>query len=122
MSNAFERLRQRVLAEVDKERAAATHQPVDPARRLGTFLQASLGNLGIPRHEFASRLDVERDYADVLLDGDLSASEIHDDLLQKIAQIVDYEPNLLRIMLGRSALAAGDASNTAPPSLSGTHR
>ena len=79
------------------------------------FLQAALGNLGISRSTFATRLDVERDYADAILDGDLPASEIHDDLLKRMAVIIDYEPGLLRIMVGQSIPANGNAADALSP-------
>jgi hypothetical protein len=106
MSNAFEKLRKQVLAEVQKERAAKQETEIDRAQLLGTFLQACLDNLGYSRTDFASRLDVEPEFADALLDGLLPASEINDGLLQEIATAVDYEPNLLKILLGRQIPAS----------------
>ncbi|HLU08675.1 MAG TPA: hypothetical protein VK003_03355 [Oceanobacillus sp.] len=102
MSNAFEKLRKQVLTEVQKERARQQSGEIDRAQLLGTFLQACLGNLGYSRDDFAQKLDVEPEFADALLEGLLPASEINDSLLEDIASAIDYEPNLLKILLGRT--------------------
>jgi hypothetical protein len=106
MSNAFEKLRKQVLTEVQKERARQQNGEVDHAQLLGTFLQACLDNLGYSREDFADRLDVEPEFADAILEGLLPASEIDDSLLQEIATAIDYEPNLLKILLGREVASA----------------
>lgn len=113
MSNAFEKLRKQVLTEVQRERARQQDGEIDHAQLLGTFLQTCLDNLGYSRDDFAQRLDVEPEFADALLDGLLPVSEMNDLLLQEIAGAIDYEPNLLKILLGRevaSAPAPHDAS------------
>jgi hypothetical protein len=111
MSKAFEELRRQVLTEVQKERTRSQHERTpDRAQIFGTFLQASLVNLGSSRAEFARKLNVEPEFADALLAGLLPASEIDETLLGAIAAAIGHEPNLLRIMLGRAAApAATDA-------------
>jgi hypothetical protein len=100
-----------VLTEVQKERTRSQHERTpDRAQIFGTFLQASLVNLGSSRAEFARKLNVEPEFADALLAGLLPASEIDETLLGAIAAAIGHEPNLLRIMLGRAAApAATDA-------------
>jgi hypothetical protein len=109
MSKAFEELRKQVLTEVQKERTRSQHERTpDHAQILGTFIQASLVNLGVKRAEFAHRLSVEQEFADALLAGLLPASEIDDALIEAIAGAIEHEPNLLRIMLGRAVAPAPD--------------
>ena len=111
MSNAFEKLRKQVLTEVQRERARQQDGEVDRAQLLGTFLQATLSNLGYSRDDFAHKLDVEPEFADALLEGMLPASEMDDFMLQEIAAAIDYEPNLLKIMLGRETTSPQAPTN-----------
>lgn len=112
MSKAFEELRRQVLAEVQKERTHSQHERTpNRAHIFGTFLQASLVNLGDSRAEFARKLDVEPEFADALLAGLLPASEIDEGLIEAIAGAIDHEPNVLRILLGRAAAPAPDAND-----------
>jgi hypothetical protein len=107
MSKAFEELRRQVLAEVQKERTRSEHEHApNRAQILGTYLQASLVNLGDSRAEFARKLGVEQEFADALLSGLLPASEIDDGLITALAGAIGHEPNLLRIMLGRAVAPA----------------
>ena len=117
MSSSFEQLRKRVFRELQKEQAR--HQESarqDEAQRLGSFLQASLENLKYSRVDFAKTMRVEQEFSDALLDGLLPVSEMDDFLLQDMAAALDYEPNVLRILLGRSitpTLEADDDSAAA---------
>jgi hypothetical protein len=44
---------------------------------------------------------MEDDLADALLDGELPESVISDQTLIEIARVINYDANLLRLMLGR---------------------
>jgi plasmid maintenance system antidote protein VapI len=100
MTDSFEKLRKIVFSELEKQKArpAAGQSAV----RLGVFLDECLANMGLSRTEFARQLGVEHELADAILDGLLPESEIGDELLVEIAGVVKYEPDLFRVMLGRS--------------------
>jgi hypothetical protein len=100
-----EKMRQFIRAETEKQRRAA-YVPSEYARLLGAFLQACLSNLGRSRADFANDLGIEQELADGILDGLLPVSDIDDDFLAEIARAVGHEPNILRVMLGRSVTPA----------------
>ena len=100
MTDSFEKLQKIVFSELEKQKA---HPAAGPsAVRLGVFLDECLANMGLARAEFAQQLGIERELADAILDDLLPESEIGDELLVEIASVVKYEPNLFRVMLGRS--------------------
>lgn len=107
MTDSFEKLREIVMAEIQRQKMRADH-PIDHARLLGRFLEACLTNLERTRADFAQALKIEEELADGILDGLLPVSEIDDEFLAEIAREVDYEPNLLRVMVGRSIKPASD--------------
>ena len=100
MTDSFDKLRQKVLDELQKQRGQPG-TPIDHARFFGAFVTACLTNLGYSRAYFANELDIEPELADAVLDGLLPESEIDDDFVAEIARIIRYEPNLLRVILGR---------------------
>ncbi len=68
------------------------------AQMLAGFLEACLANLGWPPAELARRLAVD----DAIVVGILrGTTPVSDALLIRIASEVGYEPNVLRILLGR---------------------
>jgi hypothetical protein len=100
MTDSFEKLRKIVFSELEKQKARPAAG--QPTVRLGVFLDECLVNLGLSRAEFAQQLGIEHELADAILDDLLPESEIADELLVEIAGVVKYEPNLFRVMLGRS--------------------
>ncbi len=100
-----EKTRQLIRAETEKQRQAA-HTPSEYAGLLGAFLRACLSNLGRSPADFAKDLGVEQELADAILDGLLPVSEIDDEFLVEIARAVSHEPNILRVMVGRTARPA----------------
>jgi hypothetical protein len=102
MSDNFEKLRKTIFAELERQAGRpATDKHIAGEAYLGMFLEQCLVNLGKSRDQFAQQLGIERELADAILEGLLPASEIDDALLVEIARVVEYEPNLLRIALGR---------------------
>lgn len=95
-----DKLRQRVLEELQRQKRRAA-PPHDRPRLLGAFLEACLNNRGRTPADFARALDIEQELADAILEGILPESELDDEFLVEIARAVDYEPNVLRAMLGR---------------------
>ncbi len=98
-------LRKTILKEVQKQTPAAESagrpSASDRARVLGLFLLECLNNRSITRARFAERLDMERELADAILDGLLPASEISNDLLKDMAEVVGHPINVLKIIMGR---------------------
>ena len=108
MPSSHDRLRKAVFAELQKQRSQAEGEaPIDRAKVFGTFVDVALNNLGISRSGFARTLHIEDELANAILDGLLPESEIDDAFLADIAQAIQYEPNLLRVMLGRKAEPTG---------------
>lgn len=100
MSKSIDELSKRVLDDVERQRQHPSASPTqDRARVFGIFVQECLQNLGLSRSDFAQALDMEPELADGILEGVLPASELNDDLLMDIAQVLSYEPNVLKIML-----------------------
>ena len=103
MTDLSEKLRATVFAELEKQKARTdTGNQSASGKRFGVFLDECLANLGWSRTEFAHQLGIERELADAILDSLLPESEIDDELLVEIATVVKYEPNVFRVMLGRS--------------------
>ncbi|HVO70736.1 MAG TPA: hypothetical protein VMT24_11865, partial [Aggregatilineaceae bacterium] len=102
MPDSFEKLQGAVFSELEKQKVRT-----DPGKqsvtvkRFGVFLDECLTNLCQSRSEFAHQLGIERELADAILDGLLPESEIDDEFLVEIAAVVNYDPNLFRVMLGR---------------------
>jgi hypothetical protein len=71
------------------------------ANLLGDFLDARLANLGWSADDLAQKMGCESEYVQDILSGALPESELSDALIGEVAQAVNYEPNVLRIMLGR---------------------
>lgn len=103
MPDSLDRLRKVVFAELKKQqtRADAAAQS-GRVRQFGAFLDVCLSNLGRSHADFARELNIERELAEAVLSGLLPESEIDDGFLVEIAAAVQYEPNILRVMLGRA--------------------
>jgi hypothetical protein len=113
-------MRQIIRAEIEKQQQRPP-KPTSPerARMLGAFLQACLTNQGRSSADFARALDADQELADAILEGLLPASQMDDELLVEIARAVEYEPNVLRAMLGR-AVTPAESDN--PAFRSANHR
>lgn len=102
MAESSTRLHHIVAAEVRLQRQlSATRQKTSPAKMLGLFIEVCLRNRSYTRKQFARALRVEQELAEAILDGFLPASELDDELLVEIAQVLKHHPNTLRIILGR---------------------
>ena len=102
-----DRMRRVILDEIERQRQRpAAHAPAEHARLLGAFLTACLSNLRRSPADFAGALDIDQELADAILEGYFPASEIDDEFLAEIARAVQYEPNVLRAMLGRAITPA----------------
>jgi hypothetical protein len=109
MTDSFEALRNLVMAEVARQRPARGSKRHE--RMLGRFLETCLRHKGHTLDEFARLLEVKPQVARLLLKGDLPEWMLSDDLLLRLGRIVEYEPNLLRIMLGRKIIPTSDDSD-----------
>src|SRR5687767_6419758 len=95
-------LRKTILKAVQKQPPAAESagrpSASDRAKVLGLFLLECLNNRNITRDQFADKLDIERELADALLDGLLPASEISNELLIDMAEVIGHPLNVLKII------------------------
>jgi len=71
------------------------------ANLLGDFLDARLANMGWSVDDLAQKMGCESEYVQDIVSGALPESELSDELIGEVAHAVNYEPNVLRIMLGR---------------------
>jgi hypothetical protein len=98
--NSKDRLRKKILAEVEKQLKQGPTLPEQKrARALGLFLIQCLRDLNLSRDDFARALDMERELADAILDGVLPVSEIDQTLLESIASIIGCRLDLLQTFL-----------------------
>lgn len=102
-------LRKVVLDEVKKQQAVTISPRPNRARVLGLFIDECLKNRSITRDQFAKRLDMERELADAILSGLLPASELDNETLTEIADLLNYEVDVLKIILGRKTAKASRA-------------
>lgn len=109
MTDNHSKLEQRILAEIQ-----ALQKPVsritDPKRTtiLGAYLEAALKNQGISKKRFAKAIGSDEELVNALLEGLLPESEIDDDWIVMVAGAVDTQPNILRIILGRTIASTPD--------------
>jgi plasmid maintenance system antidote protein VapI len=66
-----------------------------------SFLDARMANLGWTVDDLARKMGAKVEWVVALLDGKIPLSRLTDEMLVRIAQAIDYEPNLLRVMLNR---------------------
>ncbi len=112
--DSSDKIRRVILDEIERQKQRpAIHSPAEHARLLGAFLTACLTNLGRSPADFARALDIDQELADAILEGYFPSSEIDDEFLAEIAHAVEYEPNVLRAMLGRSVQRDSPASRGA---------
>jgi len=103
MTDSFEHLRRNVLAYVDKHRIMRQQtEPPGEMRVLGHWIQARMEKLRLHPIDLARSLHLKPEVIDLLLAGDLPGWMLSDSLIQRLAQAVHAEPNLLRIMLRRA--------------------
>lgn len=77
-------------------------QPSNAAvETLGGFIEARLVNSGWTVEELAQKLGCEAGFIQALINGTLPEASISDDFLKRVAAAIDYQPNVLRILLGR---------------------
>ncbi len=89
--------------------------PGDKGRPIETFigfLDARLANQNWTTGDLARRIDQTTGWVIRLLDGQIPAEQLTDEQVVRIANAIEYEPNVLRIMLHR------DIVPTVPPNRS----
>ena len=107
MTDSLDKLRKAVFAELEVQRQRPRVENNNHQEKLlGDFLSVALKNLRRSRADFARILDIEQELAEAILDGILPVSEIDDEFLADIAIAVDYEPNVLRALVGRKPVRA----------------
>ena len=108
----------KVLAAVQHEIRRLEHGRLHPRgedqRRLllGAFVDAALNSNGLTRADLAERMQMDVELVDAILDGLLPEDEVDDFILIDIAREISYEPNLLRVILGRAIVPAQNPQRT----------
>lgn len=87
--------------DVDDLLALIRPEPDHKLDALIGFLDARMANLGWSLDDLAARMSVDPSWLAALLAGRIPAGQIDDEMLERIACAIDYEANLLRILLGR---------------------
>ncbi len=82
---------------------------------LANFLGARLANQGWLPADVAQRMQVKPELVHALLNGSLPEAQLTDDLLMRLATAIEYEPNPLRMMLGRKFDRTEDNTTPAEP-------
>lgn len=82
----------------------------DHLMRFGLFIEARMLNKRWTIDDIAAEVDIHPDDMTALLDGLLPDSLIDDALIERLASVIDYQPNLLRLVLGRPVIREQEAS------------
>lgn len=77
---------------------------------LAEFVDARLANLNWSAERLAAALGREQAFVERLLLGTLPPAQLTDGLLVQLASALDYDTNLLRILLGREITPAPDSA------------
>lgn len=77
---------------------------------LAEFVDARLANLAWSAESLAAALGREKAFVERLLLGTLPPAQLTDGLLVQLAAALDYDPNLLRILLGREITPASGSA------------
>lgn len=77
---------------------------------LAEFVDARLANLNWSAERLAAALGREQAFVERLLLGTLPPAQLTDGLLVQLASALDYDTNLLRILLGRQITPAPDSA------------
>src|SRR5262245_18622142 len=110
MSDSNKRLRSAIFAEIDRlERVQAQQSPNLQDMQLGAFVDTALKRTGSSRAGLAHKLGMDTELLDAILDGVLNGDQVGDAVLSNIAQALNYEPDLLRVLMGRSITPARNA-------------
>lgn len=109
---AIDALLAAVFPQIDPHHPESTQQHF--ATFWGEFIDARLANKSWTTADLSAALDCEPELVDDILSGRLPESEISDALLVEIAAALDYEPNSLRLLLGRKI--SPNPPHPAPPS------
>jgi hypothetical protein len=112
MNDADAKILELLLAEIrDAKPDSQAETTPNQARVLGAFIDAVLANNSRTREDLARRLDMEIELVDAICEGDLPEAIISDQTLLELASALQYEPNVLRALLGRMNKAASEKNN-----------
>lgn len=102
MSNNHAVIKQTVLDAVRKHAAQINVQQPQTSygvQALGEYIQDCLQKRGMGRVAFAQALDMEIELADAILEGLLPASELHTQLLQELATVLNCDFHRLELIV-----------------------
>jgi plasmid maintenance system antidote protein VapI len=101
MTDSFERLRSVVLAEVAIQRAKQQNQYTGKHPQLvGMFLKECLTRQGKTTADLAQSLQIKPAVAEGLLNGDFPGVMLSDQFITRLAGVVGYSADTLKILWG----------------------
>lgn len=91
--------------------APQSRRPAAAVDMLGNFVEARMINQNWSLADLAQRLEASPTFVQALISGSLPDESLTDDLVVRLAHALEYEPNILRILLGRDFVPtqAGDS-------------
>src|SRR5437870_1980719 len=101
MSDSFDNLRRKILRAVEDQRLLPHNAEHREQHVLAEFIRLRLAKANVSENQFCQTIQLSADQTALLLQGTLSDQALTDDLLQRIAQAIGCEANLLYIMLNR---------------------
>ena len=99
MPSGSNTLRQAVLDELRRQRELAQPRTRPTGNKFGQFLRWCLVRRRISDAEFATRLNLEPELANAILEGILPQAEMDDELVAEIAGLLNYEQGVLRAIM-----------------------
>lgn len=98
-----DKFRQKILQEVANQRALRQKEVPSSqrAKLLGSFLKACLENNNQSEGDFARQLQIPPELASMVLQGNVPGWMFSEEMLNRMAQAVSYDANILRVMLSR---------------------
>lgn len=106
MTERFDKLRNTVLSEIRKKHSKQPHP--NHMKVLGTFITANLNRQRRSPNDLAQKLSVPVTVIDLLQRGELPEWMLSDRFVVRLAHAISYEPNILRIMMGREIVPTMD--------------
>jgi hypothetical protein len=102
MSDSFSTLRQKVLLAVEEQRQQPQHTPPRHPQVLAEFIRLQLVKLQMTELQLAQHIDLPEGQAHMLLQGTLPMSIITQELLQRVANMLECDVKLMQIILDRT--------------------
>jgi hypothetical protein len=97
------KFQQKLMQEIGKQRALRqkTSSISTRAKLLGAFLKACLDNNQLSETDFARHFQISTETVTTILQGNIPDWLLSDEAIIRMAEMIHYDPNILRIMLER---------------------